>query len=729
METDPHARSIVASVELLSHAVETAADTEKVETFSRIVDTLLENVGSRVRFVMTPPEGTKEVALDHEKLRDVQELVMIHVKRTNSQVWKGLAQNLSHWDFLWSAVPYKPTTPEQMPVSLSARRVKSLTANALGVAAAPAGELVENYLHAERSSLVEWYPELEGVGADMGDADADVMLMDSAFPRNWLSLDRKDGKKTPAATFAARGLSRIAARDGASRMHADIHLANALRSYQMITVQHCVAQGLLTLRNVNDLTDREAYENLLLQATPHAYRRYVMEKSRDEGDASSDEELAAAAQAAWVGLTMEHGDDPHKDLRERHMKEELGRVEKFLRADREKGWTRVADDEHDTMDAYLDAWDFLKHPPEETPRALRDVIDAERCRDELKSASRMFHPEAAAAKEWEIAARVFGAVLRFPHSHPGHDISTLDASGCTPNHVRDMKKINCFTGPWLAAAMLLECGFDEDRIFYCDVQGNSGGTQGTHGSLLLVLSSGQQLLLDIGFKKMRNIPLKAYPVVTRQKLQSMMDAEARSDIGPRFAPVRARLGPNTAKRLGIHPQMDVMPMRAGFTWGSLLTAGLDALEAGKIEDARHALELAHGLHPASPDILCGLARCCVAEGDTANAKLWLDEALRQCGEHLLSRYHRALVQVATEHYGAALLDLDYVLHAPYTWYGGRVHMDHASKLRKTLQELSRAEDHAFILDTKVKLLQDDGFEVESNQDSLSPQEAPHGQES
>lgn len=720
--------SVVSS--MVAEAAAAIPTHERSEGFARIVSTILRDTGTSIAVVLARPEGEPFSSNeDSDMYVDDDGHLRMHLKRPNSLTWLELTKALADAPEQWGEVPYVPEELMNVPLALSIHETRALLVDALGASLEDSGRKLEESLGAERDGLFEMYPTVRNATSDIDADGIRNLLLHGAFPSNWLKRARKGKENINEHVFLAQALGRLAASSPAAALHAGLHLKNASRAHQIIAVQNCVTQGLLMLRDIDEPTDREQFEQVLRQSRQEAFKIHFIASLQDEGGGLTNDAMEALATSTWISRTMPlEQDDAYAPLRDRLLREELEEAAQFIKEDRADDWARIADDNVSTAEAFVAAWDFLKHPPEEVPRMLRDAIDATRCREELEAAKRMHFPEATGAKEYEIAARVLNAVLRYPHSHPSDDLTDPDPGCCTPAYARKEKRLNCFTGPWLAAAMLLECGFDEKSIFYCDAQGRSGDSVGTHGSLMLVLESGQQLLLDVGFKKLRNIPFGLYDAATRKNFQRLVDTEAYNERRLRMAPVRAELHPDGAGRTGIHPLMFVMPMRAGFTWGSLLTSGLDALESGNVDDARHSFELAHALHPASPDILCGLARCWMADGEPGKAALFLEDAIVRCPEHRPSRYHRALLDIAEGRFGRALLDIDFILAPGAAWFGGKKYIEHATALKTKLQEMFRAENRAFLLDTTGKLLQDDDRGVESPHLSLPLQEGLHGQE-
>lgn len=706
-------RSSIVS-ELLRRAADDMPEANQDEPFARLLTTILRNVGSDIRVVLEMKEGeegpTYGTVSDALRDREPNSQMVFHLKKSNSSTWYSVTNLLSSDPSFWSSVPYAPGMAAYFPVALASRNLRDGIRQALGSEAAEAVGEAERLLLQERDALLEEKSESLRIDLDKAAADSLNVFQQTAFPIDWLTRTNKATKTKKGVSGparSARALARLAASTSAARLHAGVHMKNSTRMHQALGALNAVTHGLLTLRDVSDVSDKEYFEALLLRSRKAPWRRFFIELMGTEQGKENDEEQVSEemVESNWTSRTtpLENG-DPAAEPRAALLREEMAAAEALARTERADGWKRVTNaNERAMIEAFLDAADFLKNPPDETPRLLRDSIDTRRCKEEIESAKRLHYPELLGSKQYEIAARVLSAVLRFPHPQSNPDISTPDPGCCTPAYVRETKRVNCFTGPWLAAAMLLECGFDEKNIFYCDVQGSSGNVSGTHGSLLLALDNGQQVLLDVAFHKMRNVPLGLYDNATRKRLARLINDERNSERRLRYSPVLARLPRDTAQRTSIHPRMAVMPMRQGFAWGTLLTTGMDSLETGAVADARHAFELAHAFHPASPDVLVGLARCSMAEGESDTAAALLDDAIRRCPDHKMARYQRALLCIGAKQYGRARSHLDHALDENVTWFGAQRYLAHARQLSAMLNDIFHQE-------TSMMMLENEDFE-------------------
>ena len=735
-------RSSIVS-ELLLRAADSMPKANRHEPFARLLTTILQNVGSDIRVVLEMKEGEEgpayETLSDAQRDREPDSDMVFHLKKPNSSTWHSVTNLLSSDSSFWSSVPYVPGKPEYFPVALASRNLRDGIRQALGAEAAEAAGEAERLLLEERHAVFEVEPESWSIELDEATVDSLNVFQRTAFPIDWLTRTNKAKKGASGPARSARALARLAASTNASRLHAGVHLKNSTRMYQALGALNAVTHGLLTLRDVTDVTDTEYFEALLLRSRKAPWRRFFIEVMGTEQEKGNDEERVGEemVESNWMSRTTPlEKDDPEAEPRAALLREEMAAAEALARTERADGWKRVTNaKERATIQAFLDAADFLKNSPDETPRLLRDSIDTRRCREEIESAKRLHYAELLGAKQCEIAARVLSAVLRFPHPQSNPDISTPDPGRCTPAYVRETKCVNCFTGPWLAAAMLLECGFDEKNIFYCDVQGSSGNVSGTHGSLLLALDNGQQVLLDVAFHKMRNVSLGLYDNATRKRLARLINDERNNERRLRYSPVLARLPRDTAQRTSIHPRMAVMPMRQGFAWGTLLTTGMDSFEAGDVAGARHAFELAHAFHPASPDVLVGLARCSVAEGESETAAALLNDAIRRCPDHKMARYQRALLCIDAKQYGHAQAHLYQALDERTTSFGGQAFVEHAKKLSAMIGEIFDHEASMIILQSEdseqcVRMqLQDNESVIDSLKSSITHKESTNGSRS
>lgn len=653
------------------------------DDFARMLSSIARRLGCRLTIsTKKPTEGDPatmsssivDPSQDHE--------TVLHLYRPNSGNWQALGGTLANDDELWRDVPYRSLKQLFVPIALTSLNLREGISRALGESVTTALEPFMEKLHAERARLLETSAAVPDALLHAPPDDALEVLESFAFPFDWLERTVSNNASDPHPHRTARALARLTVRSDASKAHASLHLRNAIRIHQVRTIENIVRLGLLTLRNVNDRTDREFFESLLGEFGKKAFMiwfAHTHDNPDIHADISTDDLPDDPATSAWKELRKMCGNA--NDLLTR-----MRGVEEFVRNEREKGWEHISKNDRSDMAAFLSACDFLNNPPDEIVQKLRDMIDVRRCREELEAARRCHLSHIIGAKQSEIIQRVTGAIFRYPHSQQDEsDVASRD--DCALTFVRDNKEINCFTGPWLTAAMLLECGFDEGRMMYCDVQGVSGTTYGIHGSLMVALDSGQQLLIDIGFKSIRNVPFGLYKPAVAKKLRSFVGSESSQCPKVRVSPILATLSNSIAQKTNIHRRMAVMPIRQGFAWGTLLTMGIDSFEAGNTADARHAFELAHALHPASPDILIWLACCSEKEGDRSTAKILLEDAMARCPDNKHAQYRRALLHISDGEYDEARCLIDTVLDDRATWHGGAAMIEHARTISALLSDM------------------------------------------
>lgn len=702
-------RSAAVTKDLLATAMEVYPACERPKEFAEIVYELSKHMGAQLRLVAEPMPNQAKSDLKTDK--EHREYICFK-KNMYTAHWYDAALKLERDEKIWGTAPYRLSDELRMPIPMWLQGLATVVPEAFnGQLEHEAQALVMAVDKREQPSYT-YKPVMKEYIDSTNDLELQGMFMATVVPQN---LGRNKSNRTPARKLQT--ITNFIARDPRRERHAKLMVENRLRSHQVDVAVQCTMLGLAGLRETPYIDDtryfREVFESTREQAIS-LYRSIVTDEQElttehckviadsfldvlcREITPQNDTEakLLAKAKAGFERVTFEQETDEHFYARR---SEEYRRAVAYLQTLlEEKYWDKLrghqAISHREVAEKFVHAADYIAHPTPAVPLKVRDIVDAPRCKEELESARRMHNPAALGAKESEIVWRVFSEVMRFEHSHTGTEKTGANPHCWTPRYVREEGRVNCFTGPWLIAALLLECGIPEDQIFYCDVQGPTNDVLlGTHGSLIVTLASGQQLLIDVGGHTIQTFPLSLYDEATNRKLHRLFEYKTYKTQTHGLLPVKAEQPHEQMQVTRIHRDMHVMPMRNGFAWGALMSTGLEALETGKAAVARHAFELAYDLHPQSPDILCHMGRCHAAQGNNEEALFWMDEAIRSCSKNLITRYERAKLHIDMGSYEAALQDLVHITDIGIYWFGAKQQVEHAKELQKHVENVLSAQ--------------------------------------
>lgn len=309
--------------------------------------------------------------------------------------------------------------------------------------------------------------------------------------------------------------------------------------------------------------------------------------------------------------------------------------EQYLSTDDQKAWKEA--------DAYL-----ASHGPQERKK-LTEAIGCAEYRKEMSALRRQYQWNALAAKERELAHRVYGSVIQIPYdSDSDHLYERKSYLSGTPEYAAEQKRLTCFTGPWLMAALLQEAGIPYHNLYYCNVNESPEERAASHGALLMKCSDGTCIFLDYGFRQCGRpftLSLLEWKSEQRELGRLFLDGEKMSELGQKFIgyPAHVRVDGKIAKTLKICSDMHVMPLDQGLTGVSLLHAGIAFEEEGKPDEAEAAYEMGLVSYPNNPDILCRLATIALRNKDLPRAEHLLTLSLNAYGGHIHSWYYAGIL--------------------------------------------------------------------------------------
>ncbi len=307
------------------------------------------------------------------------------------------------------------------------------------------------------------------------------------------------------------------------------------------------------------------------------------------------------------------------------------------------------DDEREVWrkaNAYLSS-----HEPEPRMR-IRDKLPCEKYRAELKSLRETYQWDALGAKEREIINHVFSEVVCIEYAYAENEDRPHDEISFktgVPVYAVENQRLNCFTGPWLIAALCLECGIPYHRLFYCNVNENFDGAHaGSHGSLFMHYSDGSMGFIDYSYKRSnRSFLLKHVkrPLDQKRLIQLLGDAEGWGKQNMKIPgdPVHLYVDHDVAKLNHLYTDMHILPLDVGFGAIQMLHTGLSFRDQGRMEEALEAFELGLTMFPTSPDLLCQCAIIHYEKADIDRAEWLIDLALSEYPNHLLSKFQKAKI--------------------------------------------------------------------------------------
>ncbi len=303
-------------------------------------------------------------------------------------------------------------------------------------------------------------------------------------------------------------------------------------------------------------------------------------------------------------------------------------------------------------DVWRRAYAYISVHPPELRSPLRDVLPIEKYKYEMGNLRATFEWDALGAKEREVMNHIFSEVARISYEYAENEDRPFDEISFktgTPAYAVNNRRLTCFTGPWLVAALCLECGIPYEKLYYCNVNNNHDNhTAGSHAALLMRYSDGTMGFIDYGYKKSSrsfSTQLIEKPADGKKLLLLFNTADSWAKENHKISgdPVHVSVDRDTAKKSSLYTDMHVLPLDQGFAATQLLHTGLSLRDLGKIEEALEAFELGLTLFPASPDLLCQCAIIHYENGDIERAEWLLDLALSEYANHLVSMFYKAKI--------------------------------------------------------------------------------------
>lgn len=263
---------------------------------------------------------------------------------------------------------------------------------------------------------------------------------------------------------------------------------------------------------------------------------------------------------------------------------------------------------------------------------LSELIGCKKYREELEKMDKEHNPVAYAAKQKEIAYRVFAAVSRFTRNGvQSENVEAPTFEQGFPAYVIEHKNATCFSGPWLIAMLLFASGIKYSELLYCHVNESHNNIIGGHGSILMKTKMRELIFIDHGFHMVG----KELPIQIAEN-QEMINEMVELLEGKRSKPVVFRVKDGLAQGLQVHKDMQIMPLGEGFNSGHLLHVGISFFEQDRLEEAQYALELALTFSERDPDILYYLGQIKFRQNDLESAKQYFEKALAAFPNHLIS---------------------------------------------------------------------------------------------
>jgi ribosomal protein S18 acetylase RimI-like enzyme len=275
---------------------------------------------------------------------------------------------------------------------------------------------------------------------------------------------------------------------------------------------------------------------------------------------------------------------------------------------------------------------------------LSTVVGAKRHRAQLDHMWKLGNLNAVAAKEVAIAHEIFAVLQSWQYGADAHCGGVIrSCHGGLPVQVLESQSLTCFSGPWVAAAVMRECGIPEHQIFLGTEYETVPQTQtfGVHAFLLLSTAKREIITLDVAGREVGE------PFRTGWCENQIMRAELCSLLGnTRRIPVTFRASQKARESNEIFTVAQISPLLEGLASIHCLNVGLSALVLNRSNEAKHAFEVGLDFSPHQPDLHYQLGRLAFAAGDTTEAEYRCRQALATYDKHLLT--HDLAARIALE---------------------------------------------------------------------------------
>lgn len=302
------------------------------------------------------------------------------------------------------------------------------------------------------------------------------------------------------------------------------------------------------------------------------------------------------------------------------------------------------------------------NPPDPAEiKKLKDIIGCDKLREELEQFEQEHNPRGYEEKQREILARVSGAISRYVvgNVNTAQDEREPSWKMGTPQAFVQSKNASCFTGPWLIALMLMECGIQYNDLIYAHVNQAHDGQIGGHGGLIMKTRLRHEIFIDHGYNfACRDLP--AGMAVSKKDIEQiigLLNGEIKESVTAQF---------NRHEMDRVHRHMQLMPLNDGFASGHMYHIGLSFLNEGKLDEAEYAFELALNFNRQDPDILYHMGVLSLERQDIEDAERYFEEALRIFPDHLFSEYGLGICLARRGHFDTAKHHFKVVAESPFS---------------------------------------------------------------
>lgn len=279
---------------------------------------------------------------------------------------------------------------------------------------------------------------------------------------------------------------------------------------------------------------------------------------------------------------------------------------------------------------------------------LEKEIEAARFRKRLEKLRAEYNPMALGAAEAELMHKVLHAIMRYPHGSFTPEFGLLDFERSFrmsfPANVAREKHLSCYSGPWLAAALMMKAGIPQSQLFLLQTHEMSESTYGSHAALVLNSSAKQLPMLDYGAHCVRHLPA---PDLLPSEYES---AHLKYLLnGKTQDAVTIRLDPALATMQKVPAQYRLLPLEEGFMAGHVFHTGLAFLNEGKFDEAKEAFLLGLALDPNNPDLLYHLGYIAEKQFRKDEAATYYERCLVAYPRHLEALTALGIIECEREH--------------------------------------------------------------------------------
>ena len=321
---------------------------------------------------------------------------------------------------------------------------------------------------------------------------------------------------------------------------------------------------------------------------------------------------------------------------------------------------------------------FEDHPEPMEAKKLREALECERYREELVKLRSEHNPTAVAAKEMEIINRVFAEVTKYKRRKVGENKNMTDYERGFPVNLVKTRDVSCFSAPWLIATMLLECGFQPENLFYCATNKTEGALLGGHGSLVAKTTMQDLVLIDIMSNSPRQIPLAV--MKNREDVDPLINLVSGKNSGP----ARVAFQNTLAWKLYMPMHAYLLPVEEGLASGHMLHTGLTFFHEQRYEEAKYAFKLALDLHPKDTDSTYYLGMIACKEGNLNEGKRLFSRCIEFFDQYMLAHFALAEIAMSEGSREEALARLMLVVGNNDEVYADKTLLDRAKRLLVTI---------------------------------------------